>query len=57
MKEKILSVTFSENPDVRLRVINSDDALVLKQNKKKYPVLFYFFCFFCKLNREKLQGE
>lgn len=37
MKEKIISVSFSCVPDVRLRVIKSDDSEYLKKNKKKYP--------------------
>lgn len=37
MKEQIISVSFSDIPDVRLRVINSDDSEYLKKNKKKYP--------------------
>lgn len=37
MKENIVSVTFSEVPDIRIRVINNDDSHELQKNKKKYP--------------------
>ncbi|MBQ8886281.1 MAG: DUF1353 domain-containing protein [Candidatus Gastranaerophilales bacterium] len=37
MKEKIISVSFSQIPNVRVRVIDADDILELKKNKKKYP--------------------
>ena len=37
MKEKVISVSFSIIPDVRVRVINAEDIDVLKKNKKKYP--------------------
>ena len=36
-KEQIVDVTFSETPDVRVRVINSDDFKDIKEAKKKYP--------------------
>ena len=41
MKEKIISVSFSDIPDVRVRVINCDDLEHLKKNKKKYPFELY----------------
>ena len=41
MKEKIVSVSFSKIPDVRVRVINSDDIIELKKNKKKFPFELY----------------
>ena len=41
MKEKITSVTFSEEPDVRVRVINTEDVEDLKRNKKQYPFELY----------------
>lgn len=41
MKENILSVTFSEVPDIRIRVINNDDSPELQKNKKKYPFELY----------------
>ena len=37
MKEKILSVSFDAIPDVRVRVINIDDAQEIIKSKKKYP--------------------
>lgn len=37
MKEKILSVSFDSIPDVRVRVINIDDAQEIIKSKKKYP--------------------
>lgn len=37
MKEKIVSVCFSSIPDVRIRVINNDDAKEIINSKKKYP--------------------
>lgn len=37
MKENIVSVIFSEIPDIRIRVINSYDSQELQKNKKKYP--------------------
>ncbi len=37
MKEKVISVNFSKNPDVRLRVISCNDNDLLQKNKKKYP--------------------
>lgn len=37
MKEKILSVSFDTIPDVRVRVINIDDAQEIIKSKKKYP--------------------
>lgn len=36
-KEQIVNVKFSEIPDVRVRVINSDDFKDIKKAKKKYP--------------------
>ena len=41
MKEKIISVSFSKIPDVRVRVISADDIEELKKNKKKYPFELY----------------
>ena len=41
MKEQIRSVNFSVIPDVRIRVINSDDSEYLKKNKKKNPFELY----------------
>ena len=41
MKEKIISVSFSLIPDVRVRVINSEDIEKLKKNKKKFPFELY----------------
>ena len=41
MKEKIIGVSFSVIPDVRVRVINCDDSEDLKKNKKKYPFELY----------------
>lgn len=40
-KEKVISVEFSNIPDVRLRVINSCDFNEVKKNKKKYPFELY----------------
>lgn len=37
MKEKIINVEFSDNPDVRIRVISSQDSDYIKLVKKKYP--------------------
>lgn len=37
MKEKIINVEFSDNPDVRIRVISSQDSDYEKSAKKKYP--------------------
>lgn len=37
MKEKILSVSFDSIPDVRVRVINTDDEKEIIDSKKKYP--------------------
>ena len=37
MKEKIINVEFSDNPDVRIRVISSQDSDYEKSVKKKYP--------------------
>ena len=37
MKEKVISVLFQTVPDVRIRVINLDDAKDIINNKKKYP--------------------
>ncbi len=36
-KEQIVDITFSEIPDVRVRVINEDDTKEIKETKKKYP--------------------
>ena len=36
-KEQIVDITFSEIPDVRVRVINEDDYKDIKEAKKKYP--------------------
>ena len=36
-KEQIVDVKFSENPDVRVRVINSDDFKEIKEAKKRFP--------------------
>lgn len=36
-KEKVISVVFSENPDVRIRVINNFDTKKEIEGKKKYP--------------------
>ena len=41
MKEKIVSVEFSEEPDVRIRVISSQDSDCQKESKKKYPFELY----------------
>ena len=41
MKEQIRSVNFSVIPDVRIRVINSDDSEYFKKNKKKNPFELY----------------
>lgn len=41
MKEKIINVEFSDNPDVRIRVISSQDSDCLKKAKKKYPFELY----------------
>lgn len=41
MKEKIINVKFSDNPDVRIRVISSQDSDCLKKAKKKYPFELY----------------
>lgn len=36
-KEQIVSVSFSELPDVRIRVICPEDNKTIRNNKKKYP--------------------
>lgn len=36
-KEKITDISFSEVPDVRIRVIQKQDLDAVKENKKKYP--------------------
>ena len=41
MKEKIINVEFSDNPDVRIRVISSQDSDYIKLVKKKYPFELY----------------
>ena len=41
MKEKVLSVSFNNNPDVRIRVIKNDDTSENIKNKKKYPFELY----------------
>lgn len=41
VKEQVLNVFFSDNPDVRIRVINVDDSECEKLNKKKFPFELY----------------
>ena len=41
MKEKVLSVTFNTDPDVRIRVIKNDDTPENIKSKKKYPFELY----------------
>lgn len=36
-KEKITDISFSEIPDVRVRVISKDDVDAVKKSKKKFP--------------------
>lgn len=36
-KEKIIEISFSEVPDVRIRVIKKEDPNAVKENKKRFP--------------------